>query len=166
MATANDGISRFSNSTVIGVPTFTNGIGLGTSAPTLGELGFLYSPALVGTGNFTSSVPITYGSQVVPVGTYIITATGLAGGAGAVITAVSSQLLATPASGGTSVIAFSQTGESGNLVTDSFTNAINISSIYRATEQTTITFQLTLIFTGGPCITNGADYSFKLVRIA
>lgn len=161
MATANDGVSRFADSTVYGTPTFTGGIGLGTKVPVLGQIGFTYFPTITASGAFTSNDYKTYASQLIPAGTYIMSGSLTSDSDGAVVSSVAGRIAS---NGGT--IAYSETGDSGNVVVDNDVNGINISCIYQTASPTTITLEMKMIFTGGPPTSNAGNFNFGITRIA
>jgi hypothetical protein len=163
MATANDGISRFSDSTVYGTPTFTDGIGLGSKVPTVGQLGYLYAPAYAGgVGTFTTGVPITYGSQLVPAGTYICSASGTITPAAAVTQSLTASIFIT----GGIVVGLTQIGDTGNTFADAFNNTMNVSGIFQTSVPITVSFALTTTFNAGTMTATGLEYNFDIVRIA
>jgi hypothetical protein len=82
MATANDGISRFSDSTIYGIPTFNKGIALGDGSditlsngltpPTVGQLGYIKVANLTTVALVSGAAGVETGTITLDPGTYIV----------------------------------------------------------------------------------------------
>jgi len=111
-----------------------------------------YLPTLTGSGDFTSNVPITYSSQLVPAGTYSITATGVTTSVGTFSKAIIGHLLTED-----TIISFYEAGDVEHNYKASLVGTFTCS------VPTTIYFTITMIFTSpGTVSVSADDYSFVI----
>jgi hypothetical protein len=76
MATANDGVSRFADSTVYGATTFVKNITLGSgTTPTAGQLGYIVSGTGVPDTAFTTTISKNVATIALTAGTWLLNAT-------------------------------------------------------------------------------------------
>jgi hypothetical protein len=166
MATANDGISRFSNSSVLGTPTFVNGASFDSIVALPGQVGYSYQPALIPAPGaaFVTTVAQALFSQALPKGTYIVSVIANTNHTSAIIQDTFLNILNTA---GVSV-GSSQFGESNAVVSDVGIGSVPLTTIVVLTAPTTLTVFLSFAFSPPSSVVLGTAISqfCTMTRIA
>jgi hypothetical protein len=170
MATANDGVSRFSDSTVYSETTFKQPITVpsivydGTAVA--GQVGYTYNVAYApATAAFTTNVMKTIATQLVPAGTYAVAASCATQTTGAVIQNGIGVLSFVDGTGTTQNLAFLQGGNSSNTIPDTSINSFSLSALAVFDAPRTITFAGEFDFSGGAIVTIPNQFTFKITKL-
>lgn len=168
MSSANDGISRFSDSTTYGVTTFKQPIVVPSiiyTTPSVGQVGYTYTiPYSTAELVFVSGLPIAYAvSPTIPAGTYIVSVDAMTNRVSAVITDSTIQVLA---SGVATPIIYRQSGVSTNTDADSGQETVSLSSVFTLTVATTVGIFLNFTFTPPNAVEcDSQKFKFLITRL-
>jgi hypothetical protein len=168
MSSANDGVSRFSDSTIYGTATFVEPIVVPSivyTTPAVGQVGYTYSvPYTNVTASFTTGVPIGYASSpVLPAGTYSMSVNGLTSRIGAVVTDRLIQVI--PSAVGAAPIVYLQSGDSTNTDADTGVDSFLVSSLFKLTTPQSVAVFVEFEFSAGNIGATGQNFTYLITRL-
>ena len=134
-------------------------LGSASTAPTVGQLGYIYSGANPGTTNLTSGTERTLSTiSSVPAGTYMIFGTVTYQMTSAVLTTIRAVFKADSTTIGDSITW-------GRGVGQTAAGCINMSTCFSSTSAADYVFNMTLTFSAGTITPTTTNFVFKMVRI-